>query len=91
VNDGSKMETISKILEAANGGIATRTERMYNVLSNYSQLTEYLRVLTQGDLRRYNGLTQISKTAEMDLRFLSTYNWLNVWLKESQGIEENAD
>jgi hypothetical protein len=67
------METVSKILENANGGIATRTERMYIAFSNYSQLTEYLRVLTQGDLRRYNGLIQISKTAEMDLRFPITY------------------
>ncbi len=88
---GRKLESTSQILETANGGIATTTERMYNALSNYSQLTEYLRVLTQDPLLRYNGLTQISKTAKMDLRFLSTYNWLNVWLKDSQGVEDNGD
>ena len=73
---GSKLESVSKIQEIGNGGIATRTERMYIAFSNYSQLTEYLRVVTQGDLRRYNGLTQISKTAEMDFRFPITYKWL---------------
>jgi len=80
------METVSNILETANGVNATRTEKMYNTFSNYSQLTEYLRVLTQGDLLRYNGLTQISKTAEMDLRFPIPYKWLNLWLKDSQGV-----
>jgi predicted transcriptional regulator len=45
-----KMEILSKILQVANGGGATRTKIMYRAFLSYSQMKDYLMVLTQNDL-----------------------------------------
>jgi predicted transcriptional regulator len=72
-----RMEIISRILEAANGGIgggATKTKIMYNAFLSYGQLKEYLTILADKDLLRYDFLTQTFKTTEKGLRFIQIYN-----------------
>jgi predicted transcriptional regulator len=75
------MEILSKILQVANGGGATRTKIMYRALLSYSQMKDYLMVLTQNDLLSYNLDTQTFKTTEKGLRFLEVYNQMDGMIK----------
>lgn len=60
-----RMDIISRILEAANGGIgATKTKIMYNAFLSHGQLKQYLTTLADKDLLRYDFLTQTFKTTE---------------------------
>jgi predicted transcriptional regulator len=78
----SKINIISQILEAANGGNATRSKITYKAFLNYYQLKEYLMLLTEKDLLRYDKDTQTFKTTEKGLRFLDTYNQMDDMIKE---------
>ncbi len=78
----SRVEIISQILEAANGGGATRSKIAYKVFLNYDQMKEYLGVLTENDLLHYNEGTQTFKTTEKGLRFLNTYNQIGDMMNE---------
>ena len=69
----SRIEIMSQILEAANGGGATRTKIMYKAFLSFLQLREFLMVLTPSDLLSYDGETQTFKTTEKGLRFLDAY------------------
>ena len=69
----SRIEIMSQILEAANGGGATRTKIMYKAFLSFIQLREFLMVLTQSDLLSYDLDTQTFKTTEKGLRFLDAY------------------
>jgi predicted transcriptional regulator len=77
----SRTDIISEILDAANGGGATKTKIMYQAFISYSQMKEYLRVLTENDLLRYDAYTQTFKTTEKGLRFLNTYNQMDGMIK----------
>jgi predicted transcriptional regulator len=70
----SRTEIISQILDIASGGSATKTKIMYQACLNYNKLKEYLTVLTEGGLLRYDVQTVTFKTTEKGLRFLETYN-----------------
>jgi predicted transcriptional regulator len=72
-NHRSRTEIMSQILEAANGGCATRTKIMYKAFLSFIQLKESLMVLTKSDLLSYDEETQTFKTTEKGLRFLDTY------------------
>jgi predicted transcriptional regulator len=87
----SKSEIVRQILEAANRGsgaggddCATKTEIMYKVFLSHEQLKEYLMILTESDLLRYDGETHTYKTTEKGLRFLQAYNQIDRILKEQQ-------
>ena len=77
----NRIEIIGQILETANGGCATKTKIVYSTFLNYSQLKEYLTILTEGGLLSYDSLTQTFKTTEKGLRFLYTYNQVNHMIK----------
>jgi predicted transcriptional regulator len=77
----NRIEIIGQILETANGGYATKTKIVYSTFLNYSQLKEYLTILTEGGLLSYDSLTQTFKTTEKGLRFLYTYNQVNHMIK----------
>ena len=80
-----RMDIISRILEAANGDDdATKTKIMYKAFLSYSQLKEYLTVLTEVDLLSYDEETRTFKTTEKGLRFLDTYNQLGDVIKALQ-------
>jgi predicted transcriptional regulator len=73
----SRIEIISQILEAANGGCATRTKIMYKALLSYAQMKDHLMLLTEKDLLCYDKDTRTFKTTEKGLRFLKTYNQID--------------
>ena len=77
----SRSDIISDILDAANGGSATRTKIMYKAYLSFTQLKEYLNILTENDLLSYNASTQTFKTTEKGLRFLEICNQMNDMIK----------
>ena len=79
----SRTDIISEILDAANGGSATKTKIMYRAYLSFRQMKEYSRVLTENNLLNYDAYTQTFKTTEKGLRFLNTYNQINDALKIS--------
>jgi predicted transcriptional regulator len=77
----SRTDIISKILQAANGGI-TKTKIMYHAFLSYAQLQDYLRVLIQNDLLSYDLDTRTFKTTKKGLRFIEIYNQMDGMIKE---------
>ncbi|MGA7042308.1 MAG: winged helix-turn-helix domain-containing protein, partial [Nitrososphaeraceae archaeon] len=49
----SRTDIVGLILEAANGGGATKTRIMYKAFLSYAQLKEYLTVLLENNLLEY--------------------------------------
>jgi predicted transcriptional regulator len=80
----SRTDIISQILEIANGGDATKSKIIYKAFLSYSQLREFLTVLTEGDLLRYDLDTQTFKTTEKGLRFLEAYNLMDGMIKAAE-------
>ena len=54
---------------------------MYKANLSYAQLKEYVMVLTESDLLRYDLDTQIFMTTEKGLRFLDAYNQMDAVMK----------
>jgi predicted transcriptional regulator len=79
----NRIEIMNEILEAANGG-TTRTQIMYKAFLSFIQLREFLTVLTERDLLRYDRETQTFKTTEKGLRFLDAYKQLGDMMKARQ-------
>jgi predicted transcriptional regulator len=73
----SRNHIISEILDAANGGNATKTKLMYKAYLSFGQIKEYLSVLTENDLLSYDAHTQTFKTTERGLMFLKAYNQMH--------------
>jgi predicted transcriptional regulator len=69
----SRTEIVGNILDAANGGGATKTKIMYKAFLSYAQLREYLSVLIENNLLYLEG-TQTYKTTEKGLNFLKMHN-----------------
>jgi predicted transcriptional regulator len=78
-----RIDIISHILEAANGG-ASKTRIMQKALLTSAQLKEILTALSGKDLIRYDANAQILRTTEQGLRFLQIYNQLGNIIKEEQ-------
>ena len=70
----SRTEIVANILDAANGGGATKTKIMYAAFLSYSQLKEYLTVLIENNLLEYRDGTQTYKTTEKGLNLLKMHN-----------------
>jgi predicted transcriptional regulator len=79
----SRTEIISQILDTANSGI-TKTKLMYKVFLSHDQLKEYLAVLTQSDLLRYDFVRRRFMTTKKGLRFLNLYNQIDQLMKEEE-------
>jgi len=69
----SKTEIVSSILDAANGGV-TKTKIMYMAFLSYSQLKEYLAVLTESGLLIQEPESQRFRTTAKGLQFLTLNN-----------------
>jgi predicted transcriptional regulator len=83
----SRTEIISQILDAANGHVnITKTKLMYKAFLSQSQLKEYVKVLTESDLLRYDSVTWTFKTTQKGLRFLDLYNKIDQLMNEQQHI-----
>ena len=70
----SRTEIVSNILDAANGGRATKTKIMYKAFLSYNQLKECLTILIENNLLEYIDGTQTFKTTEKGLNFLKMHN-----------------
>ena len=77
----SRNHIISEILDAANGGNATKTKLMYKAYLSFGQIKEYLSVLTENDLLSYDAHTQTFKTTQRGLMFLKAYNQIHDMIK----------
>ena len=79
----SRIDIISVILDAANGGTdgLTKTKIMYQVYLSHEQIKEYLSVLIESELLNYDVYTRKFKTTEKGLRFLDTYNQMSDVMK----------
>ncbi len=79
-----KIDIMSDILRVANGGGVTKTKIMYKALLSYSVLKEYLTLLTENDLIRYDKDSQTFWTTEKGVRFLQIYNQMDDMIKKEQ-------
>ena len=80
----SKTEIVSNILDAANGGGATKTKIMYKAFLSYAQLKEYLSVLTENNLLEYRDGTQTFKTTDKGLNYLKINNEMGELLQQQE-------
>ena len=80
----NRIDIISQILKIANGGGITRTKIMYRGLLSYAQIKEYLMLLTEKELLRYDKETQTFRTTEKGLRFLDIYDRIGDMINERQ-------
>ena len=69
----SRTEIVGLILEAANGGGATKTKIMYKAFLSFAQLREYLTTLQDNGLVEYEGGMQTYRTTEIGMRLLDIY------------------
>ena len=81
----SRTDIVAQILEAANdggdgdgGGGATQAKIMYKAFLPYAQLNEYLTIMVENGLLKYNEREQIYKTTEKSNMFLRLYNQVEV-------------
>lgn len=88
------MKIIAAILEAANeeGDYgATRSKIMYKALLSYDQLKQYLTILIDNDLLRYNKETRRLKTTEKGISFLQIYHEIhNITEEESSSVKVSS-
>ncbi len=72
----SRTDIVAQILEAANddGGGATQAKIMYKAFLPYAQLKEYLTIMVENGLLKYNEREQIYKTTKKSNGFLRLYN-----------------
>jgi len=85
----SRTEIVSNILEAANGGRATKTKIMYKAFLSYAQLKEYLSVLRENNLIEYLDGTQTFKTTEKGLNYLKMQNEMGELLQQTTTIKND--
>ena len=79
-----RAEIIRQILDIANGAEnITRTKIMYKAFLSYHQLKDYLVLLTEKDLLRYDSITQTYKTTEKGVRLLQFCNELEDMMKKA--------
>jgi predicted transcriptional regulator len=70
----SRTDIVGLVLEAANGGRATKTKIMYKAFLSYAQLKEYLTVLLENGLIEYEEGNRFYRTTEKGMHFLQVYN-----------------
>ena len=85
----SRTEIVCNILDAANGGGATKTKIMYTAFLSYAQLNEYFSILVENNLIEYLDGTQTFKTTEKGLNYLKTYNEIGELLQQSNTIKKD--
>ena len=86
----SRNHIISEILDAANGGNATKTKLMYKAYLSFGQIKEYLSVLIESELLNYDVYTRKFKTTEKGLRFLDTFNQMSDMIKEKEQLQQQV-
>jgi predicted transcriptional regulator len=69
----SRSDIVGLLLDAANGGGATKTKLMYKAYLSFNQLREYLTLLVKNGLIEYE-VGQIYRTTEKGMRVLHLQN-----------------
>jgi predicted transcriptional regulator len=69
----SRSDIVGLLLEAANGGGATKTKLMYKAYLSFNQLREYLTLLVENGLIEYEG-GQTYRTTDKGMRVLHLQN-----------------
>jgi predicted transcriptional regulator len=69
----SRSDIVGLLLDAANGGGATKTKLMYKAYLSFNQLREYLTLLVENGLIEYEG-GQTYRTTEKGMRVLDIQN-----------------
>jgi predicted transcriptional regulator len=65
----SRSDIIGLLLNAANGGRATKTKLMYSAFISFNQLREYLSLLVENGLIQYEEGTHTYRTTEKFFAF----------------------
>ena len=73
----SRTEIIGAILEAANGGGATKTTIMYKAMLSYEDMKDYLLSLAEDDLIVYEEGKMTYRTTPKGMHLLQLYNNVN--------------
>jgi predicted transcriptional regulator len=73
----SRSEIIGAILEAANGGGATKTTIMYKAVLSYDIMKQHLIFLAENELIEYEQGMMTYRTTEKGMRLLQLYNSMN--------------
>ena len=68
-----RSDIVGLLLDAANGGGATKTKLMYKAYLSFNQLREYLTLLVENGLIEYEG-GQTYRTTEKGMRVLHLQN-----------------
>ena len=66
----SRSEIVGLLLDAANGGGATKTKLMYKAYFSFNQLKEYLTLLVENALIEYEEGMRTYRTTEKGIRLL---------------------
>src|SRR5579862_5475447 len=72
----SSTEIIDSMLRSIRSG-ATKTHIMYRAYMSYSQLKEYLKLLEERELIKYEQGSQLYLLTEKGLRFMNAYDKIN--------------
>ena len=70
----SRSEIIGLLLNAANGGGATKTKLMYSAFISFNQLREYLSLMVENGLIQYEEGIHTYRTTEKGMRLLHIQN-----------------
>jgi predicted transcriptional regulator len=73
----SRTEIVGLILEAANGGGATKIKIMYKAFLSFAQLREYLTTLQDSGLIEYESGRQTYRTTEKGMKLLEVCGNMN--------------
>ena len=86
----SRTDIVCKILDATNGGGATKTKIMDAAFLSYAQLNEYLSVLIDNNLIEYSNGTQF-KTTEKGLNYIyiKMYREIGELLQQTTAIKND--
>jgi len=70
----SRTDIVGSILEATNGGRATKTKIMYKAFLSFTQLKEYLMDLLQNELIEFEEGQKTYTTTAKGIRLLQIFN-----------------
>jgi predicted transcriptional regulator len=73
----SRSDIIGLLLNAANGGGATKTKLMYKAYLSFNQLREYMTFLVENGLIEYEEGMRTYRTTEKGMRLLQIHNTMD--------------
>jgi predicted transcriptional regulator len=87
-----RAEIVRQILEVSNGYVdITKTKLMNKAYLSSYQLNEYMRMLTENELLRYDFVTHTFKTTQKGLVFLNLCTEIDELLMEEEEEEQEED